>query len=332
MKLSLIIPVFNEKESLPELLREIEEVCAVYGYAKEVFFVDDGSTDGSWEVIQNLAGACADVRGIRFRRNFGKAAALQAGFERVTGDFVFTMDADLQDDPAEIPNFLAKMAEGYDLVSGWKKNRHDPWHKVGPSRVFNRMVNLLSGLTLHDHNCGLKCYRAAVLKEIRIYGEFHRFIPTLASARGFRVCEVVVQHRARQFGRSKYGMARFLKGFLDLLTVTLLTRFGQRPLHLLGGAALFSLLFGILCCVVLFWSNQLVLWLWNGSLGPHDFLAIMMVYGMSLLSWLGTVGNFFIQFSGMLFVGGLVGELVVSNSQSHGGANYSIQETISMER
>ena len=174
------------------------------------------------------------MRAIRFRRNFGKAAALTAAFQAARGDLVFTLDGDLQDDPAEIPRFLAELEKGYDVVSGWKKTRHDPWHKVYPSRVFNWMVSRVSGCRLHDHNCGFKLYRGEVLREIGIYGELHRFIPVLAHARGFRVAEVEVRHRSRRHGASKYGFSRFFKGFLDLLTVRFLTRFRQRPLHVLG--------------------------------------------------------------------------------------------------
>jgi glycosyltransferase involved in cell wall biosynthesis len=197
-------------------------------------------------VIRSLAAADPRVRGIRFRRNFGKAAALTAGFRTARGSIVFTLDGDLQDDPAEIPRFLAKLEEGetFDVVSGWKRTRHDPWHKVGPSRVFNRMVSALTGCKLHDHNCGFKAYRREVLDEVTLYGELHRFVPVLAQERGFRVTEVVVNHRARKFGRSKYGFARFIKGLLDLLTVHFLSRYGQRPLHVLGALGLAMLAMG----------------------------------------------------------------------------------------
>ncbi|NQU24715.1 MAG: glycosyltransferase, partial [Candidatus Nealsonbacteria bacterium] len=177
--------------------------------------------------------------------NFGKAAALSAGFARARGDLVMTLDADLQDDPHEIPSFLAQMENGVDVVSGWKKVRHDPWHKVYPSRVFNWMVSKLTGVELHDHNCGMKCYRREIFDEIRLYGELHRFVPVLAAARGYRVGEVVIQHRARKFGRSKYGLTRFVKGFLDLLTVKFLTGFGQRPQHALGTLGLGSFFLGL---------------------------------------------------------------------------------------
>ncbi len=232
--LSLVIPVFNEVESLRELHRELGEVATTHGYTLDIVFVDDGSTDGSWELIESLAKEDPSVRGIRFRRNFGKAAALSAGFAAAHGEIVLTLDADLQDDPHEIPRFLAEMDKGLEVVSGWKQVRHDPWHKVGPSRVFNGLVGWLTGVRLHDHNCGFKCYRREIFDEVRLYGELHRFVPVLAAARGWKVGELVINHRARKFGQSKYGFRRFVKGFLDLLTVYFLTGFGQRPQHLLG--------------------------------------------------------------------------------------------------
>src|SRR5712691_1025910 len=192
--LSIIVPVLNERESLPQLCDEIRRAGEQHGIELEVIFVDDGSRDGSWEVIRELASKEARVSGVRFRRNFGKAAALTAGMLTACGELLMMMDADLQDDPAEIPNFLAKLNEGFDVVNGWKQRRLDPWHKVYPSRVFNRMIGWLIGLKLHDHNCGLKLFRAEVAREIRLYGELHRFIPVLAHARGFRVTEIPVHH------------------------------------------------------------------------------------------------------------------------------------------
>ena len=238
--ISLVIPVFNEEESLHTLHEEITSVVRENGFEVDIIFVDDGSTDNSWKIISEMAAIHPEIRGIRFRRNFGKAAALAAGFGIVRGEYVLTMDADLQDDPKEIPRFLEALEEGKDVISGWKKVRHDPWHKVFPSRVFNKMVSWTTGVHLHDHNCGMKCYRAEVLKEIKLYGELHRFIPVLADARGFKAGEIVIQHRARKFGQSKYGFGRIFKGFLDLLTVKFLTGYGRRPQHLLGG-------FGLLC-------------------------------------------------------------------------------------
>lgn len=232
--ISLVIPVFNEEESLEPLCEEIFAVAKSLGRPIEVLFVDDGSQDGSWALVEQLADRHSEIRGLRFRRNFGKAAALQAGFSQARGGTIFTLDADLQDDPAEIPRFLKALDEGRDVVSGWKKVRHDPWHKVFPSRVFNWMVSRLTGVKLHDHNCGFKAYRGDAARSVRLYGELHRFVPVLAAARGFRVGELVVHHRARKFGRSKFGARRFIKGFLDLLSVSFITTFGYRPMHFLG--------------------------------------------------------------------------------------------------
>ncbi|QDU97976.1 glycosyltransferase family 2 protein [Lignipirellula cremea] len=243
--LSAVIPVYNEVDSLAELHAELSAVADAEGYDFDLVFVDDGSRDGSWEEIERLASVDRRVRGIRFRRNFGKAAALSAGFEAARGEIVFTLDADLQDDPTEIPRFLAEMDNGFDVVSGWKKVRHDPWHKVGPSRIFNWLVSKATGVKLHDHNCGFKCYRREIFDEVKLYGELHRFVPVLAAARGWRVSEVVVNHRSRQHGSSKYGVRRFLKGFLDLLTVYFLTGFEQRPQHLLGTLGILSFLAGL---------------------------------------------------------------------------------------
>ena len=253
--LSAVIPVYNEVESLPALHAELSEVARENGYQLEIIFIDDGSRDGSWDAIERLAAADPRVRGIRFRRNFGKAAALSAGFEAAQGEYVVTLDADLQDDPHEIPRFLAEMEKGFDCVSGWKQVRHDPWHKVGPSRVFNWLVGRLTGVKLHDHNCGFKCYRREIFPEVRIYGELHRFVPVLAAARGWTVGEIVVNHRARKFGQSKYGVSRIIKGFLDLLTVYFLTGFNQRPQHLLGtlGIASFAIGFAGLLYLTVSW-------------------------------------------------------------------------------
>ena len=248
--ISVVIPVYNEKESLLPLHAEIVSAMHQNAIQLEVVFVDDGSKDGSWEVILDLARRYDWVRGVKFRRNFGKAAALSAGFTAARGDIVLTLDADLQDDPAEIPRFLAALEQGgenagrLDVVSGWKRVRRDPWHKVWPSRVFNRMVSWLTGVRLHDHNCGMKAYRSEIFREVRLYGELHRFIPVLAAARGFRVGEIEINHRPRRFGHSKYGVRRFVKGFLDLLTVKFLTGFGERPQHVLGSLGLVSFFLG----------------------------------------------------------------------------------------
>ncbi|MBA3485453.1 MAG: glycosyltransferase family 2 protein [Pirellulales bacterium] len=244
--ISVVIPVFDEVGSLDSLHRELSDVAAARGYDLQIVLVDDGSTDGSWQLIEQLAERDPRVLGIRFRRNFGKAAALSAGFDAAAGETIVTMDADLQDSPSEIPRLLAKLDEGFDVVSGWKRHRHDPWHKRYPSKVFNALVGRLTGVRLHDHNCGLKAFRRDVIHEIRLYGELHRFVPVLAAARGFRVGETPVEHRPRLSGHSKYGWARIPKGLLDLLTVQFITRFGQRPQHWLGSVGLISLVLGML--------------------------------------------------------------------------------------
>jgi glycosyltransferase involved in cell wall biosynthesis len=242
--LSIVIPLLNEEASLEALAQAIDDSLSSPPIAHEIIFVDDGSRDGSWAKIQSLAARSSNTFGIRFRRNFGKAAALAAGFEAARGDIVITMDADLQDDPKELPRFLQKMDEGFDVVSGWKRVRHDPWHKTLPSAVFNRMVSWLTGVQLHDHNCGFKAYRRQIFDEVKLYGELHRFIPVLASARGWKIAEIAVEHHARTHGVSKYGLSRLPKGFLDLLTIYFLTSFSQRPLHLIGSAGLGAFLFG----------------------------------------------------------------------------------------
>ena len=229
-EISFVIPAMNEEDSLRELTARIAEHVGTDNF--EVILIDDGSTDDTWAVIQALADLNPrHVRGLRFRSNRGKAAGLQAGFDVAKGDLIFTMDADLQDDPKEIPRFIAKIHEGYDLVSGWKAVRHDPWHKVLPSRVFNRMLSYFSQVKLHDHNCGFKCYRREVAKSIKLFGELHRMVPSLAGMQGFKVTEIVVQHHARQFGVSKYGVERFIRGFSDMLTMGFLRVYRERPSH-----------------------------------------------------------------------------------------------------
>jgi glycosyltransferase involved in cell wall biosynthesis len=230
--ISFVVPFLNEQDTLEELHRRI---AAELGDASfEVILVDDGSTDGSVQVVERLLAVHPEVRLVQLRGNFGKAAALAAGFDHARGEIVFTMDADLQDDPKEIPRFLQKLDEGYDCVSGFKQVRHDPWHKVFPSRVFNWMVRQLTGVPLHDVNCGFKCYRAEVVKSVRLYGEMHRFVPILAHLKRFRVAEIVVEHHARKFGVSKFGAGRFVRGLMDLLTVWFLLKFDRKPSHFFG--------------------------------------------------------------------------------------------------
>jgi dolichol-phosphate mannosyltransferase len=245
-EISFVIPVLNEEDSLPELYRQICAVADEQKYDIQIIFVDDGSTDTSWSVLKGLAEQDPRVQSLKFRRNFGKAAGLRAGANAATGKFVITMDADLQDDPAEIPRMFEKLGDDFDLVSGWKQVRNDPLGKTLPSKVFNGLVGWLTGVKLHDHNCGFKLYRREIFNEVKLYGEMHRFVPVLAAARGFRVTEVPVNHRAREHGVSKYGWKRLPKGFLDLLTVSFLTGYNQRPQHLLGMFGLFSFGMGAL--------------------------------------------------------------------------------------
>ena len=243
--LSIIVPVYNEQDSLEELYRQIAVVEKEAGQVFEIVFVDDGSRDKSWNVLKTLAASHDNIKCVRFRRNFGKAAALRAGAAETTAPLVMTMDADLQDDPAEIPRFIEALGDDYDLISGWKEKRNDPLGKTLPSKVFNWLIGMLTGVKLHDHNCGFKLYRREIFDEIKLYGEMHRFVPVLATARGFRVSEISVNHRAREHGVSKYGLERLPKGFLDLLTVSFLTGYNQRPQHVIGTMGLLSCFAGM---------------------------------------------------------------------------------------
>lgn len=245
VQLSLVIPAYNEAESLPPLLDEIRTVCEAHGIDYEAIVLDDGSTDGTFDRVREAHARDPRVHGVRFRRNSGKAAALAEGFRRARGRSIITMDADLQDNPAEIPALIRMLDEGADMVSGWKKIRHDPWHKTAPSKLFNAVTAAASGIKLHDFNCGLKAYRAEVVKSIDVYGELHRYIPVLAHWNGFSVAEKVVEHRARRFGVSKYGWARFTNGLFDLVTLLFLHRYTRRPLHLFGFVGLLFTLAGV---------------------------------------------------------------------------------------
>ncbi len=240
----MVIPLFNEEESLPELYQGIIRELSSHSGDLEIIFVDDGSTDGSFSTLKRLQNRDPRIRIIRFRRNFGKSAALAAGFRHARGEVIVTMDADLQDRPREVGKLLDRLEQGYDLVSGWKVKRQDPWRKRAASRIFNFVTALLTGVPLHDLNCGLKAYRREVIRELKVYGEMHRFIPVLASYRGFRIGEVPVDHAPRAYGRSKYGAGRFLGGFFDLLTVIMLTRYNSKPLHVFGILGVVLLLAG----------------------------------------------------------------------------------------
>jgi glycosyltransferase involved in cell wall biosynthesis len=248
MDLSIVIPVFNEQDSLPELMEWISKVLNDHRIRYEVILVDDGSSDNSWKVIQELSDTYHTIRAIRFRRNYGKAAALQSGFESATGEVVVTMDADLQDNPEEIPGLYRMILEQkFDLVSGWKKKRYDPFTKTLPSKFYNRTVRIISGIKIHDFNCGIKAYRQDVVKSIELYGEMHRYIPVLVKKAGFlKIGEKVVQHQKRKYGISKYGYKRLLTGFLDLLTIIFLSRFGKKPMHFFGALGTLMFIAGFL--------------------------------------------------------------------------------------
>ena len=280
--ISVVVPLLNEEQSLDALYREIADALDSQSQPFEVVFVDDGSTDGSMVALERLHAQTTNVVVVHLRRNFGKAAALQAGFLEARGDIVVTIDADLQDDPAEIPSMLAKLDEGFDLVSGWKTRRNDPLARRLFSRVFNWATAVVSGVRLHDVNCGLKVYRAEVLKGMRLYGELHRFIPVLASYRGFRIAEIPVNHRARQHGLSRYGPERYFRGFFDLISVTFMGRYRHRPLHLFGGI---GLLMGAVGFVILLYLT--VLKLWGEGIGQRPLLTLgvlLVVVGIQLIS------------------------------------------------
>ena len=244
--ISVVIPLYNEEESLKELHQQLRNTLGRMNARYELIFIDDGSTDRSIQVLRDLRRNDKHIRIYRFRRNYGKSAALSVGFEKATGNIIITMDADLQDDPAEIPALKRKLEEGYDLVSGWKKVRHDPITKTIPSKFFNFITSMMTGVRLHDINCGLKAYRKDVVKAVDVHGELHRYVPVLAHWEGFKVGEMVVHHRPRKFGKTKFGVGRFWKGFLDLLTVLFTTRYFRRPLHFFGPLGMLSILAGVL--------------------------------------------------------------------------------------
>lgn len=308
LDLSVVIPCFNENGSLVELCRRLVETLEGMGRSFEIVFIDDGSTDGGFETLRRLHGEDSRIKALRFRRNFGKSAALTAGFAAAQGRCVVTMDADLQDDPKEIPRFLEKLAEGFDLVSGWKRRRNDPLEKTLPSRLFNRVTSRLSGVRLHDFNCGFKAYRREVLQEIEIYGEHHRFIPVLAHQKGFRVAEIPVEHHARLHGKSKYGWERYLRGATDLLTVLFLTKYMQRPAHLFGGAGVTLGGLGFAIC-----TYMSVLWfVGERPIGNRPLLLL----GVLLL------------ITGVQFVSiGLLGEMITKSGRG-GAAEYSLVERL----
>jgi len=303
-KISMVIPLLNEEESLRPLAMEIKKVMRGIIAEFEVMFIDDGSTDKSLSVLKEISKSDNRFKYISFRKNYGKSAALHVGFQHVNGDVVITMDADLQDDPNEIPNLIQKLEEGNDLVSGWKQQRHDPFVKRHSSRFFNFITGLMSGVKIHDFNCGLKAYRKEVLKDINVYGELHRYMPVLADWQGYRISEIPVKHHARRFGQTKFGISRFFKGFIDLITVMFTTRYIRRPMHLFGFLGAVSFLIGIVVNGYLS-----VEWITGKSLSSRPLLFL----GMLLI----IVG---VQF----FSVGLLGELMVHNSQND--KEYSIKE------
>ena len=311
--LSVVVPVLEEAESLPELADQIRTACDETGYSFEVLFVDDGSRDRSWNVIQEIHEDDPRFGGIRFRRNYGKSAALDIGFERALGNFVVTMDADLQDDPAEIPRLIGRLEEGYDLVSGWKKERRDPLSKRAPSKFFNLVTRGISGIDLHDFNCGLKAYRRDVVKSVHVYGELHRYIPLLAKWEGYgRISELVVKHRPRQYGATKFGLDRFIKGFLDLISVVFLTRFAARPMHFFGTFGTLAFLVGF---AISLWISidKLVL---GNPIGDRPLLllsSLMIIVGVQM------------------FTTGLLGEMMIKREMERTGS-YHVTETLPAQK
>lgn len=309
-EISVVIPLLNEEDSLPELsLLLEEELSKIVGGRFEVIFIDDGSTDGSFEMIKTIHNRNHRFKCIRFRRNYGKSAALSVGFAKARGKYVITMDADLQDDPAEIVNLINKLKEGYDLVSGWKKKRYDPISKTIPSKFFNFVTSTMSGIKLHDFNCGLKGYKRPVVKTLKIYGEMHRYIPALAHWEGFKVAELPVKHHPRRYGKSKFGLSRFIYGFLDLLTVTFTTRYFKRPLHFFGASGFALTLIGLLINLYLTYE-----WFIGQTYLSNRPLAL---FGIALI----IVG---VQFISM----GLIGEMMVKNFMNLNPNNYSIRQYI----
>ena len=312
MNISVVVPLLNEEESLPELTAWIKRVMDAHNFSYEIILIDDGSTDTSWQVIERLSAENQHIKGIKFRRNYGKSAALNEGFKITQGDVVITMDADLQDSPDEIPELYRMVKdEGYDLVSGWKKKRHDPvFTKNIPSKLFNAVTRRMSGIhNLHDFNCGLKAYDTSVVKNIEVYGEMHRFIPVMAKWAGFsKIGEKSVQHQARKYGTSKFGMNRFVNGFLDLLSITFVGKFGKRPMHLFGSMGTISFMIGFFILVYLSFAKLY----WNEyeiATRPLFFLGILAVI-------IGT----------QLFLAGFLAELISRNSPNRN--HYLIEKRI----
>ena len=313
MDISAVIPLFNEAESLPELFDWIERVMRANGFSYEIIFVNDGSTDHSWEVIEQLRQRSPYVHGIKFRRNYGKSPALHCGFQRAEGDVVITMDADLQDSPDEIPELYRMIKEdGYDLVSGWKKKRYDPLSKTIPTKLFNATARKFSGIhNLHDFNCGLKAYRKEVIKNIEVYNDMHRYIPYLAKIAGFtKIGEKVVHHQARKYGTTKFGLDRFVNGYLDLITLWFTSKFGKKPMHFFGLLGSLMFMIGFIALMVVLGLKLASLY--SGDLRP--LVALSPYFYISLTAMiLGT----------QLFLAGFIGELISRNSSNRN--NYKIE-------
>lgn len=318
IQISVVIPVFNEEESLPELTNWISRVMQEHGFSYEIIFINDGSTDRSWEIIQRISEQNQCIKGLNFTRNYGKSAALDAGFKRAEGEVVITMDADLQDSPDEIPGLFQMVSEGLDVVSGWKKERHDPLSKTIPSKFFNGVTRWISGIELHDFNCGLKAYRKKVVKNISVYGEMHRYIPLLAKWNGFpKIGEKVVQHRARKYGYSKFGLERFLNGFLDLITVSFVHRYKKKPMHFFGSLGSLSFLGGFLIT---------------------SWLIFQKIYGLSKGENVREIVDqplFFLALVAIiigvqLFVTGFIAELMTSSQSKE--AEYKIDEEVNFDK
>jgi len=319
-ELSVVIPVFDEEESLHELSEWISRVMQSHGYSFEVIYVDDGSTDRSWAIITEISQTNPAFKGIRFNRNYGKSAALQTAFRAAQGDVVITMDADLQDSPEEIPA-LYKMIreEGYHLVSGWKKKRNDPLSKTIPSRFFNYVTRVISGIKLHDFNCGLKAYDKAVVKNISVYGEMHRYIPMIAKWAGFtKIGEKVVEHHERKYGRTKFGFERFIRGFLDLLTITFVGRFALRPMHFFGTLGMLSFLLGFVFTVKIFWDK--IDSIYFSQIPMKRDIAQLPMFYLALVAVIIGV---------QLFVTGFLAELITRQSLSK--KNYLVMDKVGLD-
>lgn len=316
MDISVVVPLYNEAESLPELAAWIERVMKEHGFTYEVLFINDGSTDNSWDVIKNLSEKNPALKGVSFRRNYGKSPALNTGFERVQGDVVITMDADLQDSPDEIPELYRMITEdGYDLVSGWKKKRYDPLSKTIPTKLFNATARKVSGIhNLHDFNCGLKAYRREVVKHIEVYGDMHRYVPYLAKNAGFgKIGEKVVQHQARKYGSTKFGLDRFVNGYLDLITLWFMSKFGVKPMHFFGLIGSLMFMLGFLSAIVV--GGMKLYNMYSGNAynlvtdSPYFYIALTLMI-------IGT----------QLFLTGFVGELIARNAQERN--HYEINEEL----